>query len=302
MRRYLREFLGDRRVVDVPRVPWWLILHLFVLPIRARRSARLYAKIWSRDGSPLLHTSERIAAGIAQRLNRLTGHPVPVALGMRYGRPMLTSALRSLQASGCKKIIVLPLYPQYSATTVGSTFDATAGELAAWRHIPNLRFVSGYHQDPGYISALVTSIREFWDENGRADRLLLSFHGLPRRYADAGDPYPEQCEETARLMAGALGLPEHAWTMTYQSRFGRKPWLQPYTDETLRRWGREKLPSVDVVCPGFAADCLETLEEIALRNRHFFREAGGGAYRYIPALNDRPDHIAALSRIIEPSL
>ncbi len=302
VRRYLREFLSDPRVVEAPRAIWWLVLNLFVLPFRPRRSASLYARIWSADGSPLLSISERQAEALRVELAGRAGTPLAVALGMRYGNPSLSSALRSLQEQGCRRIIVLPMYPQYSASTVASTFDAVTAELARQRALPSLVLVSGYHDRPGYIRALASSIREFWAEHGRADRLLMSFHGIPVRYADAGDPYPDQCRQTAALLARELGLEEGAWQLAFQSRFGREEWVQPYTVTTLEEWGRDALGSVDVVCPGFPADCLETLEEIALTNRGVFRSAGGGVYRYIPALNDRDDHIAVLADIVREYL
>jgi len=289
-------------VVDAPRLRWWLVRNLFVLPFRARSSARLYAAVWTRSGSPLLAASERLAARLRQRLSRDLGAPVPVALGMRYGTPPLGAALRSLAVAGCRTIVVLPLYPQYSGSTVGSTWDAVAAEIRSWRNIPRIRFISGYHDEPRYIESLAASVRGFWSENGRADRLLLSFHGLPVRYAEAGDPYPAQCEETARLLAARLGLDGEAWSFAYQSRFGREAWLEPATDALLREWGAAGLGSVDVLCPGFAVDCLETLEEIALRGRRTFKEAGGGAFRYIPALNDRDDHVALLADLVRHAL
>jgi len=298
LRRYLREFLGDRRVVDAPRLTWWLVLNLLVLPFRPRRSARLYQKIWTPEGSPLLAISRRqvslLEAALAERL----GRPLPVSLGMRYGKPSVAEALRSLRERGCTCLVVLPLYPQYSASTTGSTFDVVAAELVTWRRVPGVRFVDGYHNHPGYIAALAASVQEQRPTPGSAERLLISFHGIPERYATAGDPYPEQCAETARLLALKLNLPDSAWRLSFQSRFGREPWLQPYTDATLREWGAQRSSGIDVICPGFSADCLETLEEIAQTGRALFEAAGGGAFRYVAALNDRPDHIAALADII----
>ena len=302
VRRYLREFLSDRRVVEAPRLIWWLVLNLIVLPFRPRRSARLYAKIWTSEGSPLLTIGERQAEALREELAGRLDTPLAVALGMRYGNPSIPSALRSLQEQGCRRVIVLPLYPQYSASTVASTFDALTAELARWRALPSLVLVSGYHDRPGYIRSLASSIREFWAAHGQADRLLMSFHGIPVRYADAGDPYPDECRTTAALLARELGLDDGSWQLAFQSRFGREEWVQPYTVTTLEKWGAEGLDSVDVVCPGFPADCLETLEEIALTNREVFRSAGGGAYRYIPALNDRDDHISVLADIVREYL
>lgn len=298
LRPYLREFLSDPRVIELPRAAWWLILNLFILPFRPRRSAALYRAIWQDDGSPLLTITQRQAHGIAQRLERHTGRPVPVAVGMRYGRPSIASALQELRNAGCDRIVVLPAYPQYAAATTGSTFDAVATEIVRWRAVPELRFVRSYAEHPGYIAALAASIREVWDADGEANRLVMSFHGIPRRYAVNGDPYPRECSRTAVLLAEALGLGPDRWKMVFQSRFGREPWLKPYADETLERMGSEGAHGIDVMCPGFAADCLETLEEMAETNREAFEEAGGSGYRYIPALNDRPDHLDALTDIV----
>ena len=297
LRRYLRQFLSDPRVVELPRPLWWLILNLLVLPLRPRRSARLYAKVWTPDGSPLLVISRRIAAGVESTLRAAVGTPLHVALGMGYGSPSIGSALRELRARGCRRIVVLPLFPQYASPTSGSTFDGVAAELATWRWVPELRLVGSYHDDPAYVAALAAAIRELWEREGVPDRLLLSFHGLPRKAFLAGDPYFCHCQKTARLLREALDWPEHRVPVAFQSRFGREPWLQPYTDATLRALGQSGVASVDVACPGFAADCLETLEEIALLNRDVFLAAGGRRYRYVPALNERPEHVAALAGV-----
>ncbi len=298
LRRYLRQFLGDPRVVEAPRWLWWLVLNLVVLPLRPRRSAALYRAIWTPEGSPLLVTTLRQADALQRRLEDLTGRELAVEAGMRYGRPSIGDALRRLATAGCSRILVLPLYPQYSGSTTGSTFDAVVRELSRWRAVPELRTVRSYPTDPGYLDALAASISEHWQRHGRGERLLMSFHGIPARYARAGDPYPEECRRTATALAERLGLEEGTWQLTFQSRFGREPWLEPYTDATLAAWGRAGLGPVDSVCPGFAADCLETLEEMAITNRRIFEEAGGTDYRYIPALNDRPDHIEALATLV----
>jgi len=298
LRPYLREFLSDPRVIELPRTAWWLILNLFILPFRPRKSAALYREIWEDDGSPLLTITHRQAAGLAERLQRRAGRPVPVAVGMRYGRPSIATALRELRSAGCDRIVVLPAYPQYAAATTGSTFDAVATEIVTWRAVPELRFVRSYAEHPGYIAALAASVREVWAADGEASRLVMSFHGIPRRYAVNGDPYPRECSRTAVLLAEALGLEPRRWKMVFQSRFGREPWLKPYADETLEQMGREGAHGVDVMCPGFAADCLETIEEMAATNREAFEEAGGTGYRYIAALNDRTDHLKALSDIV----
>ncbi|RMH50377.1 MAG: ferrochelatase [Zetaproteobacteria bacterium] len=287
VRRYLADFLSDRRVVDRPRW-WWLpLLYGVILPLRARRSAAAYRRIWWKEGSPLMAIAGRQAAALQQRL----GDAFRVALAMRYGAPTVAGAVDALWREGCRSMVVLPAYPQYSATTTASVHDAWAAALAARRDIPAYRFVRDYHDHPQYIAALAGSVRRHWRRHGRGERLLFSFHGIPERYADAGDPYPEECRRTARLLAAALELAEDEWLLTFQSRFGREPWIGPYTDETLRRLGGEGCGTVDVICPGFAADCLETLDEIACENAARFAGAGGGALRYIPALNDDPEQI-----------
>jgi len=297
LRRYLRQFLSDPRVVELSRPLWWVILNFFVLTTRPRRSARLYKRIWTAEGSPLLVISRRQAAALEEALASRVGSPVRVALGMRYGSPSLATALAELSRAGCQRLVVLPLYPQYASATTGSTVAAVFAELSRWRWVPELRTVSSYHDHPPYIAALASSIREVWSAEGEPERLLLSFHGIPRRAFLAGDPYYCHCQKTARLLAEALEWPDARMAVAFQSRFGRERWLEPYTDLTLRRWASEGVASVDVVCPGFAADCLETLEEIAETNRELFQRAGGGRFRYLPALNDRPDHIAALAEL-----
>ena len=318
VRRYLAEFLTDPRVIELPRWVWRVILHGVVLRIRPRRSARAYASIWTPEGSPLLVNSRTIADALEARWvdapeARRTDAPqerwagprpgrVAVALGMRYGAPSIPEALHALREAGAARIVVLPLYPQYSGTTGGSTFDAVAKTLSSWRRVPALRFIDHYHDDPGYIDALAASIEAAWSEGGRPDRLLFSFHGLPRRYLDAGDPYHCECRKTARLVAQKLGLDPGTWIVAFQSRVGREEWLRPYTDETLAEWGRERLGRIDVVCPGFSADCLETLEEIAIRGRDSFVAAGGGTLRYIPALNAGEAHVTALASLVERAI
>jgi ferrochelatase len=298
LRPYLREFLSDRRVVDVPRPIWWLVLNGFILPFRPGKVAHAYQAIWTEKGSPLL------AIGLEQRdaLRERLGESVPVELGMRYGNPSIAGALDALVEAGCTRVLHLPLYPQYAGATVATNHDAFFAAVSRGRSMVEARTVINYDDDPLYIEALARSVREVWDRDGEPDRLLMSFHGIPQRYADEGDPYPCHCEGTAIRLAAALDLPEDRWKMTYQSRFGREPWLQPYTDETLEAWGREGLGSVDVICPGFSADCLETLEEIDMQNREAFEEAGGGRFRYIPALNAREDHVEALAAVVRRHL
>lgn len=297
VRRYLREFLSDRRVVDLPPALWWPILYGIVLTTRPRRSAHAYQRIWTGEGSPLLTISRRQEQALRERL---AGRPgLTIALGMRYGEPSVAAAMEKLRAAGVRRLLVLPLYPQYSSAATASTFDAVSRRLQRWIYQPDVHFLSDYHDRPWYIAALAASIREAWREQPPADRLLFSFHGMPRRTRDAGDPYYGRCEATARLVAQALELPEGRWQVAFQSRFGAAEWLQPYTDRTLLEWAKAGVGSVDVVCPGFSADCLETLEEIALLNRDAFLGAGGKAYRYIPALNERPDHIEGLAGMID---
>ena len=298
LRRYLGEFLWDSRVVEIPRLLWWLILHGVILRIRPAQSARKYARIWTSEGSPLLAISRRQAAALAKTLAERCPGPVQVALGMRYGQPSIASALAELRTAGAERLLVLPLYPQYSAATTASTFDAVAAELRTWRWLPELRFIAQYHDDPGYLDALAAQIRADRAEQP-GERLLFSFHGLPKRNLLAGDPYHCQCHKTARLVAERLELAPEQWVVAFQSRFGRAEWLQPYTSVLLTEWGKAGVKSVDVVCPGFAADCLETLEEIAMENRQTFLDAGGERYRYLPALNDASDHITALAGLVE---
>jgi protoporphyrin/coproporphyrin ferrochelatase len=298
LRRYLREFLWDPRVIELPRLLWWLILNLFVLTTRPAKSAALYRKVWWKEGSPLLVISYRQAAAIRETLHRELGTPVHVAVGMRYGNPSIQAALRELADKGCRRILVLPLYPQYAAVTTGSTFDAVSAELAGWRWVPEIRFINHYHDDPAYIRALAASLRDAWADGGPAEKLLFSFHGIPQRYFLAGDPYFCQCHKLARLAAEELGLPKERWEVSFQSLFGKEEWIKPYTDKTLVAMAQSGIRSLDVVCPGFSADCLETLEEIDDQNREVFLHNGGERYRYIPALNDRPDHIRALCDLI----
>jgi len=298
VRRYLAEFLSDPRVVELPRWLWLPLLHGIILNVRPRRSAHAYRKIWTTAGSPLLLHSMAQREGLARRLEaRVTGGVV-VALGMRYGEPSIASAMQRLAQAGVRRLLVLPLYPQYSAPSTASVLDAVYRELQQWRWVPEIRSINDYHAEPAYVAALAASVREHWARHGRAERLLMSFHGIPRAYFLAGDPYYCQCQATARLLAEALGLERDEWLPTFQSRFGREPWLQPYTDHTLVALAREGVRTVDVLCPGFAADCLETLEEIAQQNAETFVARGGTALRYIPALNARDDHLDMLTSLI----
>lgn len=298
VRRYLAEFLWDPRVVEIPRPLWWLMLHGVVLRLRPSRSAHAYRRVWTDAGSPLLVISRGQARSLQYALAARHGGRVQVALAMRYGNPSIQAGLAQLREAQARRILILPLYPQYSAATTATVFDAAANELKTWRWLPELRFIAHYHDDEGYLAALANSIRESWAQHGQAERLLFSFHGMPKRTLQAGDPYHCHCQKTARLVAERLGLPADRWQVAFQSRFGRAEWLQPYTDKTLRQWAHEGVRQVEVVCPGFAADCLETLEEIAMQNKEAFLAAGGASLRYIPALNERADHIEALVSLI----
>jgi ferrochelatase len=299
VRRYLAEFLGDPRVIDAPRWLWWPILHGVILRIRPPKVAKAYASVWQEEGSPLMAIGRRQQRALRERLASQTGESIPVELAMTYGKPSMEEAGLKLRESGVDRIVVLPLYPQFSRTTTAAVFQRLAKALEPCPHLPELRFVRDYHDHPDYISALAASVRQHWEANGDRGRLLMSYHGIPKRYVDNGDPYARHCEKTSRLLAEELGLGEGEWFQSYQSRFGREEWLKPYTDETLKAWGADKIECVDVISPAFAADCLETLEEIDAENRHYFQEAGGGRYRYIPALNDRPEHVTLLTKLVE---
>jgi len=291
LRRYLAEFLWDRRVTELPRWFWWLVLHGVILRIRPSRSARLYEKVWTENGSPLLSISKLQA----QALQKSLGEEFKVVLAMRYGNPSIASGLEQLR--DVERIIVLPLYPQYSGTTTGSSFDAVADVLKTWRRVPDLRFISHYHDHSAYINAVIAKIKAYWNQHGVADKLLFSFHGIPKRFVIAGDPYADQCHKTAKLVA--LGLNIENWLVVFQSRFGREEWLKPYADHRLRALAKDGIKRVDVVCPGFSADCLESLDEIDRENRDIFLEAGGEEFHYIPALNDSNEHIEALVKILK---
>lgn len=302
VRRYLREFLWDRRVVDAPRWLWWPVLNGIILRIRPARSAHAYQRIWDEDGSPLLTITRRQAQALSTELASRTEGRVIVAAAMRYGRPSLSEALDSMRSWGIERILAFPLYPQYSGSTSASTFDGIADVLRGWPWIPELRFINGYYQAQGYISALAASVRQHWERHGRNQRLLMSFHGIPERYAANGDPYPLHCYATAGLLAERLGLEAAEWGVVFQSRFGREEWLRPYMDKTLKALPAQGVKSVDVICPGFSADCLETLEEVAITNRELFLAAGGKGYQYVAGLNDREEHIRFLADFAERHL
>jgi ferrochelatase len=300
--RFLREFLSDPRVVDLPRWLWIPLLYGVIVPLRASRSAAAYREIWWPEGSPLLILTERLTGKLALALNEEEPGTVAVAMGMRYGEPSIFEALKSLQAQGVQRLVVLPLYPQFSGTTTASIFDAVDAGLAELDWQPGQSRIEEYSEHPQWIRAVAASIRDFRAEHGAADRLMFSLHGIPQRYADKGDPYPGQCEAGVMRIAQELGLADGEWMLCYQSRVGREPWLQPYTDKTLEALGEKGLSKIQVVCPGFSVDCLETLEEIAQENRENFIEAGGGDLEYIPALNDSDRHVQALASIIREAL
>jgi ferrochelatase len=298
VRRYLAELLSDPRVVELPRPLWWPILHGFILRLRPRRSAESYRSVWTAQGSPLFVIARRQAEALQERLGARLPGPVRVALGMRYGNPSIAAALASLRGANARRLLVVPLYPQYSATTTASAFDAVSKELSTWRWLPEARFVNQYHDDPGYIAALAQSVHAYWAEQGESERLLFSFHGIPKKYFLNGDPYYCQCHKSARLTALALGLDAERCQVAFQSRVGNQEWLQPYTDETLEGWGRKGVGKVHVICPGFSADCMETLEEIAVGNRKRFLDAGGKDFGYIPALNEGAAHLDMLADLV----
>lgn len=307
LRPYLKEFLSDPRVVEIPRVVWWPILNGIILNTRPAKSAAKYASVWMDEGSPLKVHTERQSALLAPALAGTTpavaaDSAIDVAWAMRYGKPALADRLQALRASACERILVLPMYPQYSASTTASVTDEIARCQQHWRNQPELRMVRSFHDDPGYIAALAASVREHWAQHGQADKLVLSFHGIPRRSLDLGDPYHCECHKTARLVGEALQLPADRLVVTFQSRFGKAEWLQPYTQPTLEAMARAGQGSVDVMCPGFVADCLETLEEIAMECRAAFLGAGGKTFHYIPCLNERPDWIAALADLTRRQL
>lgn len=299
VRRYLKQFLWDPRVIEVSRPLWWLILNAYILRVRPAQSARVYQKIWTEDGSPLLIHSRDITASLAQLLTARVSGTVNVELGMSYGEPSIDAALNRLYEQGAQRIVCLPLYPQYSGTTTASVFEAVTSAIARRRWVPEFRFINHYHDARGYIAAQAQNIREYWERHGRGEKLLFSFHGIPKDTLLNGDPYHCQCHKTARLIAESLELEDGEWLVTFQSRVGRAEWLRPYTDETVAELGRQGTSRLDVVCPGFAADCLETLEEIAMLNAEIFAASGGGSLSYIPALNARDDHVAFLTRLIE---
>lgn len=298
LRRYLKEFLSDRRVVDLPTLLWWPILNGIVLNTRPAKSAEKYARIWTPDGSPLKVHTEKQAKLLRGYLGQRGRKDIAVAWAMRYGEPSVGAVLDRLNADGRDRVLVVPLYPQYAGSSTASAYDAVHAWKAKHPDGPELIERTDYHDDPGYIRALAASVNHHWETRGRADRLVMSFHGIPQRAVDRGDPYADQCRRTAALLAAELGLAQGAWQLTFQSRFGRAAWLRPYTQATLEQLARDGVASVDLICPGFAADCLETLEEIAIECRGAYLAAGGKEFNYIPCLNENDEWIAALTDIV----
>ena len=298
LRRYLGEFLADHRVVEIPKAVWWLILHGIILRTRPAKSAAKYATVWTPDGSPLAVWTAKQATLLRGWLGE-AGNNVLVRPAMRYGNPSIASQLDALKAEGATRVLILPLYPQYSGTTTASVFDAVYSWAARTRNVPELRFVNHYHDDAGYIDALAATVQAHWKHHGPPDKLVMSFHGVPERTLHLGDPYHCESHKTARLLAERLGLQKSDWQLTFQSRFGKAKWLEPYTEPTLIEMGKAGVGRVDVICPGFTGDCLETLEEINQEAREAFLHAGGKEFHYIPCLNDSADWITALSAIAQ---
>ncbi|BBI98820.1 ferrochelatase [Ferrigenium kumadai] len=302
VRTYLKEFLGDPRVVEMPRAIWWLILNGIILNTRPKKSAAKYASIWLKEGSPLRVYTEKQAALLQGYLGERAQAPFVVDYAMRYGNPSIPAVLRKLREQNCQRILVVPMYPQYAASTTATVTDIVYGELQKMRNTPALRTIKHFHDHSGYIKALAGNINDYWMKNGRPEKLVMSFHGLPRKSLDQGDPYHCECQKTGRLLAWELGLKPEQYAVTFQSRFGRAEWLQPYTGATLKELGKQKLKRMDIVCPGFVADCLETLEEIAQEGKETFQHAGGGEYHYIPCINDRNDWMHALTDLVIDNL
>ena len=300
VRKYLAQFLSDPRIIEVPKWLWMIILHGVILRIRPSRSAAAYREVWSEEtGSPLLSISKQQTAALRSALTERLGDQVVVTLGMRYGNPSIDSAIAELEAANVRRLVVLPMYPQYSGTTTASVFDAVTERLQRTRWIPEMRFINQFCDEPAFIDALAASVRESWDANGRGDLLVTSYHGIPKRYLLSGDPYHCLCHKTTRLLAENLGLDESQYRVVFQSRVGREEWLKPYCDETMKALPGEGIKDIDVLSPAFSADCLETIEEIDGENREYFEEHGGERFNYIPCLNDRDDHITMLADLVE---
>lgn len=298
VRRFLAQFLSDNRVIEINPVLWWLILHGIILRVRPAKVAKTYQEVWTDNGSPLVDYTRKQTSAIQKKLEeRFRGHVI-ADYAMTYGNPSIKQGLEGLRKAGARRLLVLPLFPQYSSTTTAAVFDQVTEALRSWRWLPDLRMINHYHDHSNYIEALANSIKKQWQDNEPGQLLVFSFHGIPKRYFDNGDPYFCHCQKTARLVAEKLGLDDERWMVTFQSRFGREEWLQPYTDKTLEALPGKGIKNIDILCPGFAADCLETLEEIMIENRDYFLEAGGETYNYIPCLNDSTDHINTICEVL----
>ncbi len=303
VRRFLRQFLSDQRVIEIPFLLWQLILNLFILPFRPKRVAKLYASIWDKQGdSPMRRILNEQVSALNSKLQGALATEIKVRAAMTYGNPGMASVLEGLSAEGVEHIVVLPLFPQFSATSSAPVYDAVQRWTATKRNLPTLTIIKDYFAHPAYIQALAQSVKDYQAEHGHPQKLLMSFHGIPQPYADKGDPYPQRCRCTAAQLAQVLGLKEDEWAISFQSRFGKQEWVRPYTDQLLAEWAAAGVESVQVVSPAFSADCLETLEELAEENKHTFIEAGGKNYAYIPALNNRPDHVQLMADLVSPHL
>jgi len=302
VRPYLKEFLSDPRVVEIPKPIWWLILNGIILNIRPKKSAAKYASIWMKEGSPLRVYTAKLATLLQGYVGQRTRAPFVVEYAMSYGNPSIASVMQKLKAHNCTRILIVPLYPQYAASSTATVFDRVFAAVQTMRNAPAIRTIKHFHDDTGYIKALAANINDYWMRHGRPEKLVMSFHGVPKYTLEKGDPYHCECHKTGRLLAQELGLKPEQYAVSFQSRFGKAEWIKPYTTATLLELGRKKTKRVDVVCPGFVADCLETLEEIALEGKEDFQHAGGGEYHYIPCLNDRNDWIHALADLVMTNL
>ena len=301
LKKYLRQFLSDGRVIETPKAIWWLILNGIILNTRPAKSAKNYKSVWTEEGSPLLLYTKKQKELIKSHLDKKYSNLV-FDIGMRYGNPSIKKGLNNLRNQNCDRIVVLPLYPQYCAATTGSTFDAVSEELQQWRWVPSLRFIGSYYDQPLYIKALRNSIEDFWSKNKKPSKLIFSYHGIPKKYLDKGDPYHCFCRKTTRLVAEEMKLAEGSYMTTFQSRFGPAEWLQPYTDKTIESLAKDGVENIHVISPAFSSDCLETIEELNEENREIFIENGGKEFGYIPCLNDREDHINLLTSLLENEL
>ncbi len=302
VRPYLKQFLGDPRVVEIPKAIWWLILNGIILNVRPKKSAEKYASVWLPEGSPLRVYTEKMAIMLKGYLGERSNAPLLVDFAMTYGNPSIPDALQRLKAQNCQRILIVPMFPQYAASSTAPVFDQVFSQLQQMRNLPAIRTVRNFHDDPGYIKSLAANINDYWTRHGRPEKLVMSFHGVPQYTLDKGDPYHCECHKTGRLLAEALGLQKDQYVVSFQSRFGKAEWIKPYTTATLVELGKQKMRRVDVVCPGFVADCLETLEEIAMEGCEDFQHAGGGEYHYIPCLNDRGDWMHALTDMVMSNL